>query len=143
MKGKILIIEDEEFWQLKLKKYLELDGFYTKVVSNLETAIEAVKHEMFHFITLDMQLNKETMKASKFEGWDILAIVKELRIQIITPVMVITGFPRDYETLIKEKNTESIFLMGKDGFDRQDFLETINRVVSKIDLRFKNDYRGN
>jgi DNA-binding response OmpR family regulator len=144
MKGKILVIEDDPNWQEDLKYYFESDGFYVDIVADLETAIIKIKNEMFHFITIDMRLDdKKDMNPDQFEGWELLQIVKKLRVQNNTPVMVITGYEIQYEKLKNEKDTNSLFFMGKGkGFDLEELLDVINTQVKRIDLRFKNDYRG-
>ncbi len=142
MKGKILVIEDNPIWQRKFKKFLELDGFFVEIVSNPKIAIEKIQTERFHFITIDMQLNEKNKEAKSFEGWDILELIKKFRVQAITPVMVITGYGAQYNELKATKKVESLFFMEKGEFDRQKFLEIINKQVEKIDLRFKDDHRG-
>ena len=144
MKGKILIIEDDINWQEDLKEYLEIDGFFVKVVSDLETAIITVNKERFHFITVDMELNPDAsniIKPEEYEGWGVLEEIKKLRIQDITPVMVITGHGVDYNLFKKLKKVEALFFMEKGEFDKQKFLEIINAQVKRINLRFKDDHR--
>ena len=142
MKGKVLVIEDNLDWQADIKEYLEFDGFHVEIANNLEAALKKVREHRFHFITIDMQLDEKNMEADKFEGWSVLELVKKLRIQDITPAMIITGFGEHYKMLKSVKKVESLFFMEKGEFDRKTFLEIINREVERIDLRFKNDYRG-
>src|ERR1700722_280880 len=141
-KGKVLGIEEDINWTLVLKRYLEFAGFYVEVVDNVENAIGKIKKEMFHFITIDMQLNKKTWDRDKYEGWSVLEIIKKLRTQYVTPTMVITAFDDDYNELKHSKKLESIFFMGKAVFDRDVFIEIIEKSVAKIDLHFYNDHRG-
>jgi DNA-binding response OmpR family regulator len=142
MKGKVLVIEDNQAWQDLLKKYLERDGFYVEIVDNLESALTKVKHELFHFITIDMRLDDSNQAPGRYEGWTILKVVKELRIQNLTPCMIVTAHGEDYHELKKSKNVESLFIMEKANFDRKQFLAIINRMVEQNDLRFKDDHRG-
>ena len=141
-KGNILVIEDNLDWQDEFREYLESDGFHVEIVSDLETALIKVREQRFHFITIDMQLDEKNMDADKFEGWDILEIINRLRIQDITPAMIITGFGTHYQMLKKTKKVESLHFMEKGEFKKEKFLEIINKEVKRIDLRFKNDYRG-
>lgn len=146
MKGKILVIEDDPIWQDDLKEFLELDGFHVDVVGDIESALKIIEMQMFHFVTLDMRLDKlskENLLAVDFEGWDILGLIKKIRLEQITPVMVVTSFAEDYERLKPLKKLESFFYMEKRPFMKKEFLEIINREVARIDLRFKNDFRSN
>ena len=113
------------------------------VVSDLSLALQKVKSEIYHFITIDMQLDESNVDAHKFEGWDILEIIKKLRVQDITPAMVITGFNKEYKDLKEMKKLESIFFMYKGKFDRTEFIDIVERAVKSKDLRFKDDHRGN
>jgi CheY-like chemotaxis protein len=142
-KGKVLVIEDNEFWQNILRDYLELEGFYVEVVSDLETAIQKLEKEIFHCITIDMNLDEANNDADNFEGWDILKKIERLRIKDRTPTYVITGYGEDYLKIRGKKKLEAIFFMEKGQFDRQEFIDTIESEVERIDLRFKGDYREN
>jgi len=142
MKGKVLIIEDNEVWQNILKEPLESDGFFVEVVNNLDEAVKKVNREKFHFITIDMQLHNDTTTPEQYEGWNILEIIKKLRIQIITPCMVITAFGANYLKHKGAKKVESLFFMDKSKFDEQAFLDKVNEQVQRINLRFKDDHRG-
>jgi DNA-binding response OmpR family regulator len=144
MKGKVLIIEDDPNWQDDLKEFLEFDGFHVEIAADITTAIKKVTKERFHFITLDMRLDKdskENLRIDEFEGWDVLDVIKRLRVEQMTPVMVVTSYPEDYEEYKHIKGLESLFYMGKKAFDKRGFLEIVNREVARIDLRFNNDYR--
>jgi len=142
MKGKVLVIEDNVDWQNLLRDFLEKAGYFVVIEASLELAINKISHELFHFITIDMQLDEDNTGKEKFEGWHILEVVKKLRIHQTTPTMVITGFESEYLELKKLKSVEGLFFMGKGNFDRTSFIETIDRVVAAKDLRFNDDHRG-
>lgn len=144
MKGKILIIEDDPNWQNDLRFYFENDGFYVEVVSSLEEGISKIKKELFHFITIDMRLDDDKdINPEQFEGWKLLEVIKKLRVQERTPVMVITGYGVEYKELKNIKNMESLFFMEKGrDFDLKKLLEIVNMQVKRIDLRFNNDFRN-
>ena len=140
-RGKVLVIEDNAHWQYDIKECLIKAGFYVEVVSGLQAALAKVQKELFHFITIDMQLKESTTDSNNFEGWDILTIVNKLRIQDITPVMVITGFEQEYLDLEKAKEATPLFFMGKGKFDEQEFISIVIREVERANLRFKDDHR--
>jgi len=142
MKGKVLVIEDDKNWQKDLRLFLERAGFHVEVADNLEDALRKVEKELFHFITIDMQLDERNNKAAQFEGWNILDTIKRLRVHARTPTMIITGFTDKYLALKKEKQSEGIFHMPKRGLDPDIFIRTVEDAVKRFDLRFINDYRG-
>jgi DNA-binding response OmpR family regulator len=139
-KGTILVIEDNLLWQKELRKVLEKEGYFVDIESRFENAIIKVKEKLYHFITIDMQLNKKTLDPYLFEGWDLLKIIKKLKIENNTPVLVLTAFEKDYGEQIKLNKLESIFFMGKGEFDPQKLINIINKSIEKIELRFKDDH---
>jgi CheY-like chemotaxis protein len=140
-RGKVLVVEDNQNWQKDIKKCLQKAGLFVEVVDNLNTAIYKIKNELFHFITIDMELIEGTSPQA-FQGWDLLAAIKKLRIQRTTPVMVITGFEQDYLELKKGKNIDALFFMGKGEFDDQKLIDIIINSIDKHDLHFPNDHRN-
>ncbi|OQP59677.1 hypothetical protein A3860_36520 [Niastella vici] len=141
-KGKVLVIEDNPDWIDYLKKHLEKAGFFVLTASNLTMAKQMITSDRFHFITIDMQLVKDTER-NKFEGWDILAIVKYLNLEdTTTPCMVVTAHPEDYIELSPVKQLKSMFFMSKKAFDKRQFVETIERVIATKNIQFKDDQRG-
>jgi CheY-like chemotaxis protein len=141
-RGKVLVIEDNRYWQTDLREYLEAANYYVEVADNLDKALEKVKKELFHFITIDMQLKESTVDAETFEGWEILQIVIKLRVQRTIPVMVITGFEMEYQELRHEKECEALFFMSKGNFDGKKFIDIVERETHMTGLTFFNDHRS-
>jgi ActR/RegA family two-component response regulator len=144
-RGKVLIIEDDPNWQYDLKKDLQAEGFFAEITDNLPSAIEKVKTELFHFITLDMNLhdNKKDIDPDVFEGWSILDIVEKLRVQEKTPIMVITGHGFEYNTLKKDKNLSALYFMEKGEYEPKKFIDIVVRETNRHDLKFYKDHRTN
>lgn len=142
MKGKVLVIEDNINWQNRLQHYLEKDDFYVTIINNLEQASKVIVNERFHFITLDLQLNESTLVGNELEGFNLLKLIKKVRIENITPIMVITGYGGEYKRVTQKNAIPDAYFMEKGNFDRQSFLDIINREVIRINLRFKDDHRG-
>ena len=141
-KGKVLVIENEKDWQTDLKTILEKAGYFVVVAETLPAAIQIVQKELFHFITIDMRLDDNNTEPADYEGWDVLAILKQLRTQDTTPAMVITGYPEDYQDHWRKKRLRSVFFMSKGAFDRKEFIKIVEIAVQSHDLRFKDDHRG-
>ncbi|SDF96279.1 Response regulator receiver domain-containing protein [Dyadobacter soli] len=142
MKGKVLIIEDDPVWIEQLSSHLEFAGFHVTVANSIESAIAKLTSEMFHFITIDMNLNDRADDPDQFEGWKVLETVNRLRIRDITPTMIITGYGADYDNLRPEKKLQSVFFMEKGSYDRDRLINTALREVELINLRFKDDHRN-
>ena len=133
-RGKVLIIEDNPLWAKRLRRYLEKSDFSVTVASNKNKAIEFLKKQNFHFITVDLQLDEATQNTDDFEGWEVLKIAKDS----FTPKMVLTGFP-DQNQKNQSKALTKIFgvtfVMTKQDFDKTDFLKTVIGTVEKMNLR--------
>lgn len=142
-RGKVLVIEDNQDWQDILKGYLDEAGFFVEVVATLESGLEKIKNEIYHFATIDLQLDENTLIPSKFEGWKILEKIFKHRTDDRMPTMVITGFDKDYAALRKNKKFHGVFFMAKKNFDGEKFTQTVITAVEKLDVKFFEDRRGN
>jgi CheY-like chemotaxis protein len=141
MKGKILIVEDDKQWQTILKQCLCNAGYYTAVDGDVESALEVIEKEKFHFITTGMSLADDNLNPEEFGGWKVLKKINQLRINKVTPVMVLTGLENAYLQSAMDKGLEATFFMAKRNFDKEKLIEIINREVERIDLRFLDDHR--
>lgn len=82
-KGNILVVDDEKSMREILQIFLKNEGYHVSAATNGETAIEAVKKDIFDLIITDM-------KMPKVGGLELLRTVKQ-----ITPhtlVVLITAF---------------------------------------------------
>jgi len=141
MKGKVIIIEDDKKWQRKLSQYLIEAGFYVEVSAELKSGLEKIENEIFHFATVDLQLDNNTQNPSEFEGWDILEEIIRHRTDNRMPTMVITGFPEQYKKFSKTKNLKATFFMSKKEFDKKEFIENVINAVEEINIRSFDDKR--
>ena len=142
MKGKVLVIEDLKIWQIILKEALESDGFVVTLAKNLKEALELIKTERFHFITIDMKLDENSpLIPDALEGWDVLNLLRKHDIDKMSPTMIISGYTEDYEKLLKPRKIQGLFIMNKTNFSKNEFLTIVNREVKRTDLRFYGDQR--
>jgi ActR/RegA family two-component response regulator len=138
-RGKVLVIEDDPDWQAFLKSCLEGEGFYVEVVSDLKAGEEKIVKDMFHFATIDLQLDESTQDPSAYEGWGILAKIIEYRADRYMPTMVITGFDKDYKEFLEIKKLSGTYFTPKKAFDKKKFLDTVIQAVENLDVRFHDD----
>ena len=132
-KGKVLVIEDQIEWQSYLKEIIEDAGFYVEIVGDLESALVKIKKEMYHCITVDMRLS-DVDDSLKLEGWNVLELVKNLRIDDRTSIIVITGFPKDYNNLHKLKSINDLYMIDKGEFRSKLFIDILIREVNRFQL---------
>lgn len=143
MKGRILIIEDEKIWQMNLRLCFEEAGYYVTIVNNLAEALDILKNQLFHLMTIDMNLDlQKSFDGELLEGWDVLKIIKKHQIDRITPTIVITGYPEHYLEISKQKKLSGMFFISKDQFSKDELLRIANREIERNDLRFYDDKRN-
>ena len=58
-------------------------------------------------------------------------------------ILVITGYGSQYEALKVTKTLEAVYFRKKNELDLKEIVQTIEKEVERIDLRFKGDFRGN
>ena len=143
-KGKVLVVEDNKKWAKDIEKLLTENGFFVKVISNLDKALDILGKEYFHFATIDLQLDESTLIEEDFEGWQVMSKIVKIGENRTMPIMVLTGFPGEDNRNNKLKaltDYKALFFMEKSKFDKHEFIEKITRIVDQSDLRFKDDHR--
>jgi ActR/RegA family two-component response regulator len=138
-RGRVIVIEDDQDWQEILREYLEDAGFFVEVASSLETGLKKIKKERFHFATIDLQLEEDTLNPSEFEGWELLEKIINYRKGNKMPTMVITGFDKAYIKHSEIKKLRGTFFMPKKNFDRKKFIEKVVSSIEALDDRFFDD----
>ncbi|MCK5503900.1 MAG: response regulator, partial [Thermodesulfovibrionia bacterium] len=83
LKGKILVVDDEKSMREILQIFLKNEGYSVSVANDGESAIEAVKKDIFNLVITDMKMPKAS-------GLDLLKRVK--KISSDTVVVIITAF---------------------------------------------------
>lgn len=58
IKGRVLIIDDEEKWRKRIAQILKLRGFVSVEATDLMTAMDALANEKFDIATIDMQFEE-------------------------------------------------------------------------------------
>jgi DNA-binding NtrC family response regulator len=84
VKGKVLIIDDDESMRLACEQTLEQSGFATKMATDGEEALEAVGRESFDVALLDL-------KMPGMPGMEVLKRLKQLCPGL--SIIIITGYP--------------------------------------------------
>lgn len=82
-KGKILVVDDEKSMREVLEVFLKSEGYDVSLADGGESAIEAVKKNIFDLIITDM-------KMPKVSGFDLLKVIKDISPD--TSVVIITAF---------------------------------------------------
>ena len=114
---KVLIVEDEPFFQDFMYKLFEHLQLLPEVVSNGEEALEILKQGRFDLIVTDI-------KMPKMDGIEFLKKIRKKGNK--TPVIVVTGFIPLY-------NRKMILDMGADAFLTKPFnISEFTTTLSKL-----------
>ncbi len=145
-RGKVLVVEDNPTWSNRLREALEENGFYVVVKKTKVEALEVLeKKELFHFATVDLQLDENTLDDKKFEGWEVMKKILAIGLNENMPVMVLTGFPGDEESNNQMKalygGYKATYFMEKAKWDKKKFIDTVIMAVEWMDIQFKDDYK--
>ena len=136
---KILVIEDAKDWRDQIREYLEESNYKVDVADDLESALEKMRHNIYHLITVDMQLDENTTTANEYEGWNILdEVIKQGKGKSI-PTLVITGFDKDYKELKDIKKRYGTYFLPKREFDKATFIKYVKMATEYTELKFKTD----
>ncbi len=133
MKGKILIIDDEENIRFSLERFLFAAGYEAETAEGYDEALSRINKTDFDLIFTDIILKGKT-------GVDILQAVKERNLQ--SPVVLFTGVPNI------ENATEAVRLGAFDYLPKPVREKTLLRVAKsalshKALIDEKESYRAN
>jgi len=137
-KGKVLVVEDDLFWQDLMRETLEAE-YQVIVAATYDEAkhvLEKVKDQREHIdlVTVDMGLPSQLQS----EGATVEAgqrIVNHLsRFHPHIPCIVVTGLPDISTTQVRDlfKRYNVFDFIAKSQFDLREFLDTVRRAIAHV-----------
>lgn len=87
---KIIIIEDEEKIRKELEKFLNNNGYQTKIITNFENTLNDILKEDSNLILLDINI----------PGVNGMHLCKEIRKQSKTPIIIVTSRNSEIDELL-------------------------------------------
>jgi two-component system response regulator PilR (NtrC family) len=134
LKGKILVVDDEESMREILQIFLKNEGYSVSVANNGESAIEAVKKDIFNLVITDMKMPKAS-------GLDLLKRVK--KISSDTVVVIITAFGTTesaveamklgaYDYIQKPFQMDDIRLVVKNALEKQKLQKDVSILKEQL-----------
>ena len=114
----ILIVDDNDELQCSLSSMLSEEGYDILLASDGAQAIARLKEVSVQLIILDL-------KMPKFDGWSVLAFVKQQFPKI--RVVIVTGYGNIANALRAKKMGADDFL--EKPYDVEEILYTIDRVL--------------
>lgn len=134
-KFKILIIEDEVYWQEIIREILEKENLIVKTCKTAKEAKMLLQMELFHFATIDLRLfydsEKSILKSDEWGGWEILRLVKELSLNSTMGTMIISNYDTDEFRNKAIYKLGAVYFMSKRKFNKEEFLETLRNYLEE------------
>ena len=134
LKGKILVVDDEKSMREILQIFLKNEGYSVSVANDGESAIEAVKKDIFNLVITDMKMPKAS-------GLDLLKRVK--KISSDTVVVIITAFGTTesaveamklgaYDYIQKPFQMDDIRLVVKNALEKQKLQKDVSILKKQL-----------
>jgi len=133
-KGRILVVDDEKSMREILHIFLKNEGYSVTLADNGESAVEAVKKDIFDLIITDMNM-------PKVSGMDLLKSVKKIAPDTI--VVVITAFGTTesaveamkqgaYDYIQKPFQMDDIRLVVKNALEKQRLRKDVSILKEQL-----------
>lgn len=129
---KILVVDDEEIVLESCQAVLEEAGFDAELVTSADKALEALKHEDFSLLLIDV-------KMPEHDGMHLMKELKERRPE--KPVIVMSGY-YTADTINEAIRMGAATFIAK-PFEPEELIHTIHQVIEKEERNGKREGPGN
>jgi CheY-like chemotaxis protein len=127
--GRILLVEDEREWQVKLKELLQAYPYSVKVADSLQKASDFLKHYVYDLVLLDLRLKE--WEENNFEGWQLMDVLATCRKEQGTQVIVISAYGQPTHVREGFKKYHITDYFDKKRLDPREFQESVADAVEK------------
>jgi len=135
--GRILVVEDDPFWQDLIRETLEAE-YQVVVATTYDEArdvLEKIQHsqESIDLVTVDMGLPSELQSAGATVEAGQRIVNHLMRFHPHIPCIVVTGLPDISTTLVRDlfKRYNVFDFIAKDQFDLKEFLGIVKRAIER------------
>ncbi|UCH79867.1 MAG: sigma-54-dependent Fis family transcriptional regulator [Nitrospiraceae bacterium] len=134
--GRILVVDDEKSMREILEIFLKNEGYRVSVANNGETAVEALKNDIFDLIISDM-------KMPKMGGLELLKNVKESSPDTVFVVMTAFGTTESaveamklgaYDYIQKPFHMDDIKLVVKNALEKQKLQKDVSILKDQLKI---------
>jgi two-component system response regulator PilR (NtrC family) len=136
IKGRILVVDDEKSMREILEIFLKNEGYHVSVAMNGESAVEALKSDIFDLIISDM-------KMPKMGGLELLKNVKESSPDTIFVVMTAFGTTKSaveamklgaYDYIQKPFQMDDIRLVVKNALEKKKLQKDVSILKNQLKI---------
>ncbi len=132
-KPRVLIVEDEVYWQDTLARLMEDEEYFWRVAPDHEQAQERLRLETFHIVTLDLVLGDEGLPLREGKGWQLLDYLVNHCPK--TKVVIVSGHASSSDVAKLFMGYPIKGYMDKGAFNVKELLSLIREQVAGPALR--------
>jgi DNA-binding SARP family transcriptional activator/CheY-like chemotaxis protein len=132
---RVLIVERDQEWQHRLASLMENQGYFWRVASDYEQAMDRLRLETFHIVMLDLMIGEHGISMKQGKGWPLLEyLINECP---KTNVIVSSGH-------VSKSDLARLFMtypikgfVDKDAYTPEELLEAIQEQLAGPSLRIQ------
>ena len=128
-KPRILHLEDEPLWALKVNEYLG-DKNDVVVTPSLAYAKDLLTKEDFDLALVDISLISQT--GSDTQGFQFLSFVRSSDLWVDLPVVILTGYDNMERMRTAFKEFRVFDFLAKDKMERERFQQIVSQAIASI-----------
>jgi CheY-like chemotaxis protein len=140
--GRILVVDDHEFWRELLRETLTEGGFFVDCAASKAAALGMLTNNFYHLLIVDIRL--DDVDEDNREGFELLAALDEDGLAAGVKIVVLSAYGT--MDLMREAFTRFrvVDFAQKDAFIYDDFLEQVNYLFqSEINVNLSLDISWN
>lgn len=132
---RVLIVERDQEWQHRLASLMEDEGYFWRVASDYEQAMDRLRLETFHIVVLDLMIGEHGISMKQGKGWPLLEyLVNECP---KTNVIVSSGHVSRSDVAKLFMNYPIKGFIDKDAYTPQELLDVIQEQLAGPSLRIQ------
>lgn len=126
-KARILVVEDDPKWRdFILGRYLKEEGYLTQTAADCQEAIKRLDQQPFDVVIVDIGLSEKD-----YTNTDGMAVLEEVaKRSRKTVTIVVSGRAAVDMDINAFRQFNTIALIDKDAFTRNEFLEIVRQAAS-------------
>lgn len=125
--GKVLVIDNDDGWQVAMSSDLKEKGFHVKTVGSFDDALNELNNSLFHLVVIDNHLSRNMPKG----GMELLRRLKQLEISEAIEKILITSTPMTEDMREAFKEHDVADFLSKDEYETPTFQQTVLEIFNR------------
>ncbi len=126
--GRILIIEDDPYWQDLLQRNLIREQYNVEIASSLQEAITKLERSLYHLAIVDIRL--VDWDAENTEGMTILDELDRRELGTAIEKVILSAYGTIPQMRKAFKSHKVADFLEKDKFDLEQFINTVGKIFT-------------